>query len=385
VTSSPRGWTTEDIGLRWLIEVFDRETKARARQSWRLLYVDGHGSHVTIKFLEYCAANRILLARFPPHATHTVQPLDVVVFKSLSAAYTRELEDFRIQSHGILPMAKGDFFSMFWKAWVSTFTPDLIKKAFEATGLVPLNPGIILERFDPDTSEPSSDSSGSQLVSWNQLNRRFKEVVKDPSDSRTRHLNMALHHLHSFVDIHKNDINQLEQALRTKEKRRKPSRKFKLSAGEKKAGGAVWWSPRSIEKEKARLQAIDDDKKLQKAQQVQNEVEKERLRVLKVQEDERKDIARAEAKKISDEKKAEKKRGIDARKAAKLIKRRQKEEEQEAKRQVRTSAPKSGARGGRGGGRKSRGRAEAIPPAPPPPPPPPTRLGRQPRTPARFQ
>jgi hypothetical protein len=90
VTATPSGWTNEDTGLQWLIQVFDRETKARARQSWRLLYVDGHGSHVTLGFLEYCAANRILVVRFPPHATHTVQPLDVVVFKSLSSAYSRE-------------------------------------------------------------------------------------------------------------------------------------------------------------------------------------------------------------------------------------------------------------------------------------------------------
>jgi hypothetical protein len=90
VTATLSGWTNEDTGLQWLIQVFDRETKARARQSWRLLYVDGHGSHVTLAFLEYCAANRILVVRFPPHATHTVQPLDVVVFKSLSSAYSRE-------------------------------------------------------------------------------------------------------------------------------------------------------------------------------------------------------------------------------------------------------------------------------------------------------
>jgi hypothetical protein len=90
VTATPSGWTNEDTGLQWLIQVFDRETKARARQSWRLLYIDGHGSHVTLEFLEYRGANRILVACFPPHATHTVQPLDVVVFKSLSSAYSRE-------------------------------------------------------------------------------------------------------------------------------------------------------------------------------------------------------------------------------------------------------------------------------------------------------
>jgi hypothetical protein len=108
VTTTTSGWTNEDTGLQWLIQVFDRETKARARQSWRLLYVDGHGSHVTLRFLEYCAANRILVARFPPHATHTVQPLDVVVFKSLSSAYSREHPNINFSRS-----AKGRFPSIF--------------------------------------------------------------------------------------------------------------------------------------------------------------------------------------------------------------------------------------------------------------------------------
>jgi hypothetical protein len=109
----------------------------------------------------------------------------VVVFKSLSLAYSRELENFRIWSYGILPMAKRDFFSLFWSAWESSLSLDLIKKSFEATGLVLLNSGVVLERFELDSSDQDSDSSGSQLISWNQLNRRFKEVVKDPKDSRT--------------------------------------------------------------------------------------------------------------------------------------------------------------------------------------------------------
>jgi hypothetical protein len=91
VTASKSGWTNNDIGLQWLIQVFDRLTKPKARLQWRLLYVDGHASHVSVEFLDYCVKSRILVARFPPHATHTVQPLDVVVFRSLSAAYNRAL------------------------------------------------------------------------------------------------------------------------------------------------------------------------------------------------------------------------------------------------------------------------------------------------------
>jgi hypothetical protein len=185
VTASSSGWTNNDIGLQWLIQVFDRETKAKARRSWRLLYVDGHGSHVTMDFLDYCVKNKIIVLRFPSHATHTLQPLDVVVFKSLSLAYTYELEQFRVQSHGQLSMAKRDFFMVFWKAWESTFKPPLVLKAFEATGLQPPNPDVILERFESDNSGSDSDDSDNPLTTWQQLNRRFKEVVKDMKDERT--------------------------------------------------------------------------------------------------------------------------------------------------------------------------------------------------------
>jgi hypothetical protein len=91
---------------------------------------------------------------------------------------------------------------------------------------VPFNPGVILERFKPDSSDQGSDSSGSQLISWNQLNRRIKEVVKDPQDPRTRHLNLALHHLYCFAEINQDEVEGLEEALAVKTKRKKPGQHF---------------------------------------------------------------------------------------------------------------------------------------------------------------
>lgn len=46
---------------------------------------------MTRRFIDYCDKHRILLLIFPPHATHTLQPLDVACFKSLSQNYTKEL------------------------------------------------------------------------------------------------------------------------------------------------------------------------------------------------------------------------------------------------------------------------------------------------------
>jgi hypothetical protein len=71
-SNSPSGWIYDNLGLAWLEQVFDRHTKVKARRGWRLLILDGHGSHLTPDLIDYCDANRVLLAVFPPHSTHSL-------------------------------------------------------------------------------------------------------------------------------------------------------------------------------------------------------------------------------------------------------------------------------------------------------------------------
>jgi hypothetical protein len=89
-STSPTGWTNDQIGLEWLIGVFNRHTKAKARQGrdYRLLIIDGHGSHVNLAFLDWCDAHRIIVAVFPSHSIHRLQSLDVSLFGPLSQAYS---------------------------------------------------------------------------------------------------------------------------------------------------------------------------------------------------------------------------------------------------------------------------------------------------------
>jgi hypothetical protein len=70
VTSTPSGWTNNETRLGWLEQVFDCYTKQKAmlERSWRLLIIDGHGSHLTQDWFDYCKAHRIILAQFPPHS-----------------------------------------------------------------------------------------------------------------------------------------------------------------------------------------------------------------------------------------------------------------------------------------------------------------------------
>ena len=129
-------------------------TKEKARRRYRLLIIDGHGSHVTKAFIDYCDENKILLFIFPPHATHTLQPLDVVCFKSLASNYSNELTNQYHRRLGESPMNKSDFLTLFIPAWERTFTNKLVKQAFECTGIHPRNADVILDRFRTLTPQP---------------------------------------------------------------------------------------------------------------------------------------------------------------------------------------------------------------------------------------
>lgn len=67
-------------------------------------------------FISFCNCNKIMLAVYPPHSTHTLQPLDIVCFKPLAQNYSNELTDHLHKSQCLVSMKKGDFFRLFWAA-----------------------------------------------------------------------------------------------------------------------------------------------------------------------------------------------------------------------------------------------------------------------------
>jgi hypothetical protein len=195
-SSSSSGWTNNDIGLVWLKQVFDRSTKAKAQLSYRLLILDGHGSHLTKEYINHCDQNRILLMIYPPHSTHMLQPLDVVMFKPLSSAYSGEVAAFMERCQGLTSMSKRDFYPMFMTVWKALFKEDTILKAFEATGLSPFEPEVILKRFNKQPTQGSSSNSDSSALSasnWRKTESLIRQVVKDRGDPRAQKLSRAFH------------------------------------------------------------------------------------------------------------------------------------------------------------------------------------------------
>jgi hypothetical protein len=129
---SSSGWSNNDAGLAWLEQAFNRFTKRKAHGNWRLLILDGHGSHITMDFDKLCNKYHILLAIYPSHSTHTLQPLDVVCFSPLAENYSKALTKHLHQSQGLLPFKKGDLFPLFCEAWITTFTGKLVLSWYSA-------------------------------------------------------------------------------------------------------------------------------------------------------------------------------------------------------------------------------------------------------------
>jgi hypothetical protein len=242
VTSSDSGWSNNQIGLAWLEQVFDRLTKEKARRSYRLLIVDGHGSHISMDFIDYCDRNRILLAIYPPHATHTLQPLDVSVFKPLSTAYSNELTSFINNSQGLLSISMRDFYRLFQRAWIDTMRPQLILSAFEATGLSPLNPQRILDRFDRSTPSnrytPDSDSSGLSASNWRKINRRLRSLEDQFDTTVVQQLSYTIYHISIQKQLLEEENKGLREALITKKRRSKRGRPLPLDQSDSNHGGA---------------------------------------------------------------------------------------------------------------------------------------------------
>ncbi|KAK6215419.1 putative transposase [Colletotrichum tabaci] len=114
---SENGWTTNDIGLDWL-KHFNQCTKSRTKGSYRLLILDGHNSHKSTDFDEYCKEQNIIALCMPPHSSHELQPLDVGCFSPLKYSYGKEIE--KMMRMQISHITKDDFFPAFKAAFFAS-------------------------------------------------------------------------------------------------------------------------------------------------------------------------------------------------------------------------------------------------------------------------
>ncbi|KZM26581.1 nucleic acid binding [Ascochyta rabiei] len=260
-------------------------------------------------FINYCDQNRILLAILPPHSTYTLQPLDVVLFKPLSTAYSKVLSTFLYTTQGLSSIKIGDFYHTFWKAWVATFTKPAILKSFEATGIVPLNPYPVVDRFTSNTPEAESDTSLPSALTeddWVKIAALVRSAVKDKDSDESKKLSQTLHRITVENDLLHHENQGLRDALQAKEKRKKKRKKKgkPLLPGDYH-GGAVFWSPYRVKRAREELRLKERNKRQQELQKAEMAEPRHANKLYKEKIAQEKREARAAAKVVREKERAE--------------------------------------------------------------------------------
>lgn len=140
ITTSASGYTNDSIALSW-IKHFNQYATPISR--YRLLILDGHGSHHTKEFISYCEGHKIIPFAMPPHLTHLLQPLDVVVFQPYKHYHAKAL-DILVRD-GVINITKIEFLSIIQDIRIKTFKKKTILSALKKTGISPFNPQLVIQ------------------------------------------------------------------------------------------------------------------------------------------------------------------------------------------------------------------------------------------------
>ena len=244
---SQKGWTDDSLGLIWLTDVFQKHTKDRTKGVYRLLILDGHGSHSTPEFDLFCSEHSIITLCMPPHSSHLLQPLDVSCFAVLKRAYGRQIEEY--MRVGVNHIDKPDFLTAYITARKESMVIDTVRNGFAATGLVPYDPERVLSKLHTQLRTPTPPlATVIEQEHWvpetpydiTQLERQTK-AIKDYIRRRTRTppspTDLALNQLvkgcqmamHNAVLL--TDENKRLRAANERQKKKRATRRSYVATG----------------------------------------------------------------------------------------------------------------------------------------------------------
>ena len=140
---TPNGWMTKDVFLVW----FQHFVKASgaSKQNRVLLILDGHMTHTkNLEVIELARDNGVSIICLPPHCTHRLQPLDVVVMKPFSSFYDQELVKW-LRNHPGRVVTTFQVAELFGKAYIRASRAEYAINGFKKTGIFPCNRRVFIE------------------------------------------------------------------------------------------------------------------------------------------------------------------------------------------------------------------------------------------------
>jgi hypothetical protein len=123
--------------------------------------MDGHESHDSLPFQQYCKENKIITLYMPPHSSHLLQPLNVGCFAPLKVAYERQVK--HLMRNRITHITKLEFLPCFKQAFFDTFRESVVQSGFQGAGLVPHNPDAVLSKLNVRLRTPPEQTISNDL------------------------------------------------------------------------------------------------------------------------------------------------------------------------------------------------------------------------------
>jgi hypothetical protein len=191
----------------------------------------------------------ILVAVYPPHSTHRLQPLDVSCFAPLATYYGQLLEQQTRLSEGQTKMTKSGFFKCFYPAWHKAFADENVALSWRKAGLFPFDPASVLEKLRPrtqrdlTTKRSSRGSSSSPCAYWDSPSgmRKLRAVVNKTVDRKTKKiiksLSDDLQHIRAEATLERLGKQKAVEALRHEKKKKKRGKKLCSSSEPMRALG----------------------------------------------------------------------------------------------------------------------------------------------------
>jgi hypothetical protein len=282
-----------------------------------------------MKFLEWAQQHKILVAVYPPHSTHRLQPLDVGCLAPLATYYSQLLEQQTRLSEGQTRMTKRDFFRCFYPAWQEAFTEQNVNSSWCKAGLFPFNPALVLDKVKPREQRESAPggrrrgSSSSPSACWDSPSgmRKLRAIINQTVDKKTKkvikRLSDDLHSSRAELVLERLAKQKATEALRHEKKKRKRGRKLMEQFRAEEGSGAILFSPGKV---RAALELQEQREQEKEQDKEEKQIRAQGRALAKIQKQQ-------EAQKRRDDRAAAKA----ARKAAEALKKAQTTAEREAK------------------------------------------------------
>jgi len=129
---SYQGWINSWSFEYWMREMFIPATSHINRPL--LLIVDGHAAHVNLNVIQLMQQHQIICLMLPPHSTHCLQPIDVVLFNNVKTDWINIVKNH--MKAGYRSITNGHIPGLMYELFINkqSFTTTRIVSSFTRSG-----------------------------------------------------------------------------------------------------------------------------------------------------------------------------------------------------------------------------------------------------------